>query len=98
MVPTLSDGDLLLVDRGVRVRPGALVVARMPGAPLAVKRARFWHSDDEARGWWLERDNPQEGTDSWAVGPVAPKEVVAVVLGRLWPRPRVLLRRGEAPR
>ena len=98
MAPTLREGDLLLVDRVVRVRPGALVVARMPGAPLAVKRAQFWHADDAAQGWWLERDNPRKGTDSWAVGPVASQDVVAVVLGRVWPRPRVLVRRSEVSR
>lgn len=98
MAPTLRDGDLLLVDHVVPVRPGALVVAHLPGLPLAVKRAQFWHSDATAQGWWLERDNPMEGVDSWAVGPVPSQQVVGVVLGRLWPRPRVLSRRREASR
>lgn len=95
MAPTLRDGDLLLVDHVAVVRPGALVVARLPGTPLAVKRVGFWHVDESQQGWWLERDNPREGTDSWAVGPVAPQDVVAVVLGRVWPRPRLLVGRRE---
>ena len=37
MLPTLRDGDRLLVRYGVRVRPGALVVARLVG--LTVSRA-----------------------------------------------------------
>jgi len=36
-------------------------------------------------GWWVERDNEVDGVDSWQVGPVAPKDVLAVVLFRLWP-------------
>jgi hypothetical protein len=90
MLPTLDDGDLLLVDRGAPVGVDALVVVRLPGIPLAVKRVRHWHADPQRPGWWVERDNPREGTDSWTVGSVDPADVVAVVLGRLWPRPRVL--------
>jgi hypothetical protein len=81
MEPTLRDGDRLLIRYGARVRPDALVVVRLPDRPLAVKRA-------ERRvdgGWWIARDNPDEGVDSWAVGAVADADVVAVVLLRVWP-------------
>ncbi len=84
MLPTLRPGDRLLVRYGARPRPGALVVVRLPGdRPLAVKRA----VRREPEGWWVERDNPAEGVDSWAVGAVPEGDVVAVVVGRLWPRP-----------
>jgi SOS-response transcriptional repressor LexA len=83
MLPTLRDGDLLLVRRGVAVRPGALVVVDLPGRGPAVKRAG--HRVPE--GWWLERDNPAEGTDSWLIGAVAEIDVRGVVLARLWPAP-----------
>ena len=81
MQPTLQDGDQLLVRWGGRPAPGRLVVVRWPGRPLSVKRAVFIDGD----GWWVERDNPAEGVDSWQVGPVAPGDVLGVVLGRLWP-------------
>ncbi len=87
MVPTLHDGDHLLVLWGGRPRPGRLVVVQWPGRPMSVKRAAFLADD----GWWVERDNPAEGVDSWQVGAVAPEDVLAVVVGRLWPpirRPR----------
>ena len=88
MEPTLRDGDHLLVLWGGQARPGRLVVVRWPGRPLSVKRAAFPAGD----GWWVERDNPVEGVDSWQVGAVAPDDVLGVVLVRLW-RARRLSRR-----
>lgn len=81
MEPTLHAGDHLLVLWGGRPRPGCLVVVAWPARPVAVKRAGFL--DDQ--GWWVERDNPAEGVDSWLVGPVAPEALLGVVLARLWP-------------
>lgn len=81
MEPTLRDGDHLLVRWGGEARTGRLVVVQWPGRPLSVKRAALL-SDD---GWWVERDNPSEGVDSWQVGAVAVQDVRAVVLLRLWP-------------
>ncbi|MBA2770170.1 MAG: peptidase S24 [Sporichthyaceae bacterium] len=81
MEPTLRDGDHLLVRWGMRPRPGRLVVVRLPGRPLSVKRATMRTAD----GWWVERDNPAEGVDSWLVGPIGADDVLATVLLRLWP-------------
>lgn len=81
MHPTLSDGDLLLLRYGARPRPGRLIVVRLPDRPPAVKRAA-WR---EVGGWWVERDNPAVGVDSWQVGAVPDDDVLAVVVCRLWP-------------
>ncbi len=86
MEPTLHDGDRLLVKYGDQPRPGQIVVVRLPGRPVAVKRAM--RAVDG--GWWVERDNPDEGVDSWQVGPVPAADVVGRVVCRLWP----LLRRN----
>ncbi len=93
MLPTLRDGDRLLVAHDARVRPGDLVVVRLPdgtGSVVAVKRATVRVDP----GWWVERDNPREGVDSARVGAIADDDVLAVVLLRLWPGPR---RRFPAP-
>jgi nickel-type superoxide dismutase maturation protease len=81
MEPTLREGDLLLVRYGVAPRPGQLVVVRLPDRPVAVKRVTRRTAD----GWWVERDNPSEGVDSWLVGAVAEEDVLGRVLLRLWP-------------
>jgi hypothetical protein len=72
-------GDLLLVAHGLRPRPGGLVVVRLPDGTVAVKRATSY----DGQGWWVERDNPREGVDSWSVGPIPAQDVVARVLVRL---------------
>lgn len=72
------------------VRPGDVVVVRLPDGTLAVKRAGFRHG----AGWWVERDNPREGVDSALVGEIPDADVLAVALVRIWPSPR-RLRRGR---
>ena len=81
MQPTLYDGDRLLVIHAGRPRVGRLLVVRLPDGVVAVKRAVH----REPGGWWVERDNPLEGVDSWAVGAIPDADVVAVVLLRVWP-------------
>ena len=93
MQPTLRDGDLLLVGWGATARPGGVAVVRLPAddygrpRPVSVKRlVRREHG-----GWWVERDSRVEGVDSWQVGAVPERDVLAVVLARLWPRPALAL-------
>jgi len=97
MEPTLHEGDHLLVLYGARTRPGKLAVVVLPddssGAarPLAVKRIAG-PDPDGSDGWWVERDNPAEGLDSWVVGAIPANGIRARVLLRL-PAPRLLTRR-----
>jgi hypothetical protein len=93
MQPTLREGDRLLVRYAAAPRPGRLAVVRLPPdangpRPIAVKRL----SRAEAGGWWVERDNPAYGVDSWQVGAIAADDVLALVLARVWPRPSLLRR------
>lgn len=88
MEPTLRDGDRLLVRHGADPKRGDLAVVRLPDRPLSVKRVTRRDPD----GWWVERDNPVEGVDSWLVGAIPPEDVVARVVARVWPvfrRPRL---------
>jgi nickel-type superoxide dismutase maturation protease len=86
MLPALHPGDLLLVRRTRRIRPGQIVLARHPGRPemLIVKRAARREQD----GWWLESDNPGAGAvDSRRFGAVPATLIEGRVLTRYW-RPR----------
>lgn len=84
MAPTLRDGDVVLARRGV-ARPGDVVVVTWPQRPgqLSVKRA----VRAAGAGWFVVGDNDLASTDSRELGPAV---VLAVVLGRVWPRPRWL--------
>ena len=81
MEPTLREGDWLLVRYDVTPTPGRLVVVRLAGGVAAVKRA----TRRESGGWWVERDNPDEGVDSWSVGAISDSDLVATVVFRVWP-------------
>lgn len=91
MEPTLHEGDRLLVRHGARPRVGRMAVVRLPDGVVAVKRVVRREPDG---GWWVERDNPREGVDSWTVGAIPDEAVVARVVTRLWP----WRRRPPAPR
>nr|BEK68106.1 hypothetical protein KPHV_53330 [Kitasatospora purpeofusca] len=85
MVPTLRDGDQLLVRYGARIRPGAVVVFRHPFQQnlLVVKRA----DGRRPKGWWLLSDNRPVDSDSRSYGAVPDELVLGRVLLRLRPRP-----------
>jgi hypothetical protein len=87
MAPTLRDGDRLLVVHGARPRTGRVAVVRFDDGVVAVKRL----DHHTPHGWWVARDNPDEGRDSWSAGPVPDVDVTALVLARLWPRPRFVV-------
>ncbi len=69
MAPTLLPGDRLLVLRGGRPRPGALVVVADPRPPrrLMVKRV----AAIDPSGVTVLGDNPDASTDSRSFGPLA---------------------------
>lgn len=90
MEPTLREGDRLWVRYAAAPRPGAVAVVRFRDGVLAVKRL----DRPDADGWWVARDNPAEGRDSWSAGAAI---VVGVVPVRVWPRPRRLRARPVTP-
>lgn len=89
MQPSLYDGDRLLVLHGAAPRMRGLAVVRLPDGVVAVKRVTRREGD----GWWVERDNPSEGVDSWQVGAIPDADVLARVLVRVWPVVRGVSRR-----
>ena len=84
MEPALLDGDRLLVRWSARrARPGVVAVVRLPDRPLSIKRI----VSRQDGGWWVERDNPEVGVDSWQVGAVPTEDLLGVALLRLTPSP-----------
>ncbi|CAM5729783.1 hypothetical protein SBADM41S_09372 [Streptomyces badius] len=83
MVPTLYHGDLLLVQYGVPVRPGDVVILRHPFQQdlLVVKRA----VERRPGGWWVRGDNTFAGGDSTDYGAVPEELVLARVRARYRP-------------
>ncbi|WP_374775771.1 nickel-type superoxide dismutase maturation protease [Streptomyces sp. NBC_01310] len=86
MVPTLLNGDRLLVRYGAAVRPGDVVVLRHPFQQdlLVVKRAV---ERRPGGSWWVLGDNPYNETgDSTVYGPVPADLVLATAVLRFRPR------------
>ncbi|GHJ35902.1 nickel-type superoxide dismutase maturation protease [Streptomyces sp. TS71-3] len=92
MVPTLYQGDQVLIRYGARVRPGHVVILRHPLQQnlLIVKRA----VQRRRGGWWVLADNPGAGADSTVYGVVPDELIMGRVLGRYRPRARD---RGQRP-
>ncbi|MFB7181172.1 nickel-type superoxide dismutase maturation protease [Streptomyces sp. NPDC056257] len=85
MVPTLTNGDQVLVRYGAAVRPGDVVVLRHPFQQdlLVIKRA----VERRPGGWWVLGDNPYNETgDSTVYGPVPAELVLATAVLRFRPR------------
>jgi nickel-type superoxide dismutase maturation protease len=84
MVPTLLDGDWLLVRYGAAVRPGHVVILRHPFQQdlLVVKRA----AERRGNGWWVLGDNAFAGGDSTDYGTVPDELVLATARLRFRPR------------
>jgi phage repressor protein C with HTH and peptisase S24 domain len=83
MVPTLRDGDTVLVRNGARIRPDDVVLATFRALPdrLVLKRAVRMQDG----GWWLASDNSFAGGDSdtHGVADVRARVVLRLVGGRL---------------
>ncbi len=86
MLPTLADGDWLLINRRRSPKVSDLAIVRFADGEVSVKRVDL--IGDE--GYFVTRDNPRVGRDSWTLGGVAipPTDVLATVVTRLWPPKR----------
>ena len=90
MMPTLADGDRLLVRRTRRVRVGDLAVVPDPRehTRLVVKRVAAVHPGSVT----VVGDNLGASTDSRTFGPVALSQVAGKVVRRYGPAGRAALR------
>jgi len=95
MLPTYTEGDLLVVTSRFVLRPGQIVVLDLPPdrhgerRPRSIKRLLRRDPGDPSR-WWIDSDNAAEGVTSFDIGPVPESSIVGVVMTRL---PRALAHR-----
>jgi phage repressor protein C with HTH and peptisase S24 domain len=88
MVPTLRDGDRVLVRVGAAAPSvGRVVLVELPDRPLSVKRLVGIEPEGRVR---VEGDNKFASSDSRVLGPLPAGAIRGTVVARLWPRPRIL--------
>jgi peptidase S24-like protein len=83
MVPTLRDGDRVVVRHGAVIRPGDVVLATYRSLPDRLVLKRALRASDG--GWWLASDNAAAGggSDVHGIADVAARVVLRVRGARL---------------
>ena len=81
MLPTLKNGDRVLVEKTANLRIGDVVVAKHPFriTPI-IKRITEFSTSGKL---FLSGDNPDESTDSRTFGEVPEKDILGRVICRL---------------
>jgi nickel-type superoxide dismutase maturation protease len=90
MVPTLRDGDRVLVWLAAprrTPRVGQVVVVDLPDRPLSIKRLSVVDADGSVE---VTGDNPYGSTDSRELGVVPASAIRGIGLVRTWRRPGTL--------
>lgn len=82
MMPTLNDGDVVLVRRTRRVKVGNVILAKHPYQQSVKVLKRISEINEQGR-LVLTGDNPEESTDSRTFGSISSADVVGKVIGRL---------------
>jgi len=82
MLPTLSDGDVVLLAPGSAADTGDIVLARHPykTSVRLIKRVKGKTAEGQLT---LAGDNPAESTDSRTFGAVPEKDILGKVVCRL---------------
>ena len=82
MLPTLKDGDAVLLDPSAEVEPGDIVLANYPSkqSVKTIKRIGEISSDEK---FLLVGDNPDESSDSNSFGAIAKSNILGKVVCRL---------------
>ena len=80
MVPTLADGDfVLMASDGISPSVGQVIVAAHPDPDRPLLLVKRVESVTNTGALIVRSDNPNEGTDSRIFGPLEPGSVLGVV-------------------
>ncbi len=97
MVPTLLDGDQVLIDPIAAPHVGDLVVVHHPDESRSVVLIKRVVAIGAAGSLELRSDDPEAGTDSRSFGPVGADRLIGVVTFGFDRRRRVGRTRRDAP-
>ncbi len=82
MLPTLKDGDAILIDADAKIAVGDIILTKHP-FKKSVKLVKRLSEIDQNGNYFLVGDNPPESTDSRTFGALSPKHLLGKAVCRL---------------
>ena len=82
MLPTLKDGDIVIINSYAELAKNMIVLANHP-YKQSVKVIKRISKIDENGNCFLIGDNPNESTDSRTFGVISPKDILGIIEKKL---------------
>ena len=82
MLPTLKNGDGILIDADAKIAVGDIVLSKHPFKKSVIILKRLAEIDQNGN-YFLIGDNPAESTDSRTFGALSPKHILGKAVCRL---------------
>lgn len=82
MLPTLKNGDGILIDQDAKIGVGDIVLSKHPFKKSVILVKRVSEIDENGK-YFLVGDNPSESTDSRTFGALSAKHILGKAVCRL---------------
>jgi nickel-type superoxide dismutase maturation protease len=82
MLPTLKNGDGILIDADAKISAGDIILAKHPFKKSVIILKRLAEIDENGN-YFLVGDNPAESTDSRTFGAISAKHILGKAVCRL---------------